>query len=657
MVLKRFCSWGKNSGRSHGKWHELRIDRDWLMDAGKSLADLQEEYIYNYTHIEPIAMVDELPEGEGFASDWVLQTARAALSIAINNIMVNTGANTRQEVKQEIRDVLREAAVQTIKEEGRAGRLKIYGNFARLLPRLLVWGFPSTEDEVERFLNSAPVKGLGEGFLKPFASNVLQRLDDVTTGVENASSLSDYRKQFKYLELPEIANTFLEDEVFAYMRVAGPNPLMIERMTEPSDRFPVTDEHFKGVMGASDSLATAMAEGRVYWLDYAILDGAINGTYGPRPEKQKYLYAPMAMFAVPAGDNPHRLLKPVAIKCGQSSDYPVITPATGEFAWRSAKTVVQVSDANFHEAVSHLGRTHLLTEPFVMATHRQLPTDHPLNKLLVPHFKGTLAINNAAQAKLIAPKGGVNGLLSGAIDQARVLAIAGLKIRGFNDDWLPVRLKARGVEDTDKLPVYPFRDDALLIWEAIHDWVKAYTDIYFATDEAVQADDKLQNWAREVVAFDGGRLYGFGDAEDGVIASVEYLVNAVTMIIFTASAQHAAVNFPQKGIMSFVPAMPTAGYYPAEKIGPETTEEDWFKLLPPMEQAQSGINLLTLLGSVYYNRLGDYEAGYFDVKATEHLEKFQLRLKEISGIIDRRNLDRPDYDYLKPEKIPQSINI
>ncbi|MEM9569191.1 MAG: lipoxygenase family protein, partial [Cyanobacteria bacterium P01_E01_bin.34] len=517
------------------------------MNARNDLNDLRQEYAYDYTHIEPIAMAKTLPKGEGFAPDWVVQTAREALIIAINNIMVNTGADTKEEVKDSIRKVLRDAATETLKEEGRAGRLQIYGNLTRLLPRFLIWGIPDSEDDVERFLNSAPIKGLGEDFLKPFASRVLQELDKVTEGAENADSLDDYREQFKYrqkLELPEIANTFLEDEIFAYMRVAGPNPLTIERMTAPSDRLPVSDEQFKAVMGESDSLATAIADGRVYWLDYAIMDGAINGTYGPRPEKQKYLYAPLAMFAVPAGDDPDRMLKPVAIKCGQSDEYPVITPSTGEFAWRSAKTVVQVADANFHEAVSHLARTHLLTEPFVLATHRQLPTGHPLHKLLVPHFKGTLAINNAAQERLIAPKGGVNGLLSASIDQARVLAVAGLQMRGFNDDWLRKRLEARGVDDTSKLPVYPYRDDALLIWDAIHDWVEAYITIYYATDEAVQADDKLQNWAQEVVAFDGGRLYGFGDAEDGEIASVTYLVDAVTMIIFTASAQHAAVNFP-----------------------------------------------------------------------------------------------------------------
>ena len=42
-------------------------------------------------------------------------------------------------------------------------------------------------------------------------------------------------------------------------------------------------------------------------------------------------------------------------------------------------------------AVSHLGRTHLFIEPFVIATERQLGENHPLRLLLRPHFEGTLA--------------------------------------------------------------------------------------------------------------------------------------------------------------------------------------------------------------------------------------------------------------------------
>ena len=121
-------------------------------------------------------------------------------------------------------------------------------------------------------------------------------------------------------------------------------------------------------MGADDSLADALETGRAYLIDYGILDGALGGTFGTQPEVQKYLYAPLALFAVPVEGG---LMRPVAIQTGQNPAlYPVTTPDAGE-AWLMAKTMVQIADANFHEGVSHFARTHLLIEPFVMATHRQ----------------------------------------------------------------------------------------------------------------------------------------------------------------------------------------------------------------------------------------------------------------------------------------------
>ncbi len=152
-------------------------------------------------------------------------------------------------------------------------------------------------------------------------------------------------------------------------------------------------------------------------------------------------------------------------------------------------------------------------------------------------------------------------------------------------------------------------------------------------------------------------MYDFGD-RGSKIATLAYLVDAVTMVIFTGSAQHAGVNFPQNGIMSFAPAMPTAGYETAKAVGAGTSKQDWLNLLPPLDQAQQQLNLLYLLGSVYFTKLGNYENGDFsDSKVAEPLQMFQKSLQDIEEIINRRNLERPAYDYLKPTNIPQSINI
>src|SRR5207237_10363668 len=76
-------------------------------------------------------------------------------------------------------------------------------------------------------------------------------------------------------------------------------------------------------------------------------------------------YAPLALFALPQGG---KSLAPVAIQCSPvpGDGNPIFTPQDG-YNWLIAKTTVQIADGNFHEAVSHLGRTHLFIEPFVLA--------------------------------------------------------------------------------------------------------------------------------------------------------------------------------------------------------------------------------------------------------------------------------------------------
>ena len=132
----------------------------------------------------------------------------------------------------------------------------------------------------------------------------------------------------------------------------------------------------------------------------------------------------------------------------------------------------------------------------------------------------------------------------------------------FNESMLPTFLALRGVDDAESFPDYPYRDDGLLIWHSIHQWVDDYLSLYYHSDQEVQEDRELQGWIEALVAVDGGRMIGVGQetVSGGVdIHSKAYLVDAVTLIIFTSSAQHAAVNFPQASDMSYAPNMPLAG--------------------------------------------------------------------------------------------------
>jgi arachidonate 15-lipoxygenase len=86
-------------------------------------------------------------------------------------------------------------------------------------------------------------------------------------------------------------------------------------------------------------------------------------------------------------------------------------------------------------------------------------------------------------------------------------------------------------------------------------------EIYYPTAADVIGDYELQAWVAELASKQGGSIQDIGDRQvDGTprIETAEYLAKLLTQVIFTASAQHAAVNFPQHTIMSYTPAMPLA---------------------------------------------------------------------------------------------------
>lgn len=605
-------------------------------------------YTYDYTRLTPLAMIGALPDVEAFSArpDWVHLVARSALEILINTIMIKV--KNREDSEEFVQQVLKDIQAVAQQLGGEAGR-DLNNAIAMELEKQ---GAPTTVSQL---------KALLEAVIEPLAPTLnLKTLYDIARIIQQlgsvsgpASSLEDYNQVFQFVSLPAVSQNFREDSEFAALRVAGPNPLTIERMKTPDERLPITDEQYQSVMGTEDSLNAALADERLYLADYSAFDGAENGSF---PAGQKFNYAPLALFAVPRGG---RSLVPVAIQCGPGpgTDNPIFLPRDGN-NWFMAKSIVQVADTNVHQAASHLGRTHLFIEPFVIATHNQLSRTHPLFLLLTPHFEGTLAINEGALS-LLASRGLVDMLLASSIDQSRVFAVKAAQSSqlNLNTSLLPQTLAQRGVDDASRLPDYPYRDDALLLWGAIGGWVEGYVSHYYASDQAVQGDAEVQSWVAELVAHDGGRLNNIGTANR--ISKRTELVDLITLICFTASAQHAAVNFSQAPLMSYVPAAPPAGYSPLSSLTQEGfSENDFLKFLPPLEIAQALLDILYLLSSVYYTRLGDYGNDYFtDPVIRTHLAEFQQELIKIEAEINERNKTRTPYEFLLPSKIPQSINI
>ncbi len=481
--------------------------------------------------------------------------------------------------------------------------------------------------------------------------DVARQSASARTGLDRdrPQSLDDYAALFRTIEPPGIIETFQDDRVFALQRVAGPNPLVIRQVAGLDDRFPVTEAMYRSVL-RHDRLDAAAKEGRLYLADYGQLNGVERGFYRGAP---KFLSAPLALFAV---DRRTGELVPIAIQCEQEPgpDNPILTKDDGH-AWSMAKTLVQIADANLHEAVSHLGRTHLFIEPFVIATERQLAENHPLRLLLRPHFEGTLAINELAHRQLLAPGGFVDELLAGTLEASLRLAVEGIRTYAFDEAMLPKALRSRGVDDPGALPSYPYRDDALLYWNAIRAWVRDYLGIYYRSDADVRDDFELAGWYRELVAADGGRVTGFGRGDS--IGGLDEVIDAATLLVFTSSVQHAALNFPQFDLMTYVPNMPLAGFAPAP-ASRDADEQDFLDLLPPIPSARLQLVILYLLGTVHHTTLGMYrEEELCDPRLRRPLAKFRHELDRIGRIIEQRNRVRPPYPFLERQGIPQSINI
>ncbi|HUR55518.1 MAG TPA: lipoxygenase family protein [Gemmataceae bacterium] len=554
------------------------------------------EYVFNHQYVSPLALVTDVPGRDRFPIDFT--------TLVLGKIMTN---------------VANEADADSA-----------------LRRKLRAMDTPVTN---VMLAGSTAVRAVGKA---------VGALIGVAAESGRLQTIDDYNALFHVIGLPPIAQDFHLDSTFAELRLAGPNPVLIHRIDEPDARFPVTDTHFRVAL-PNDTLAAAGAEGRLFLVDYQKLDGVELGVApGGQP---KYLYAPLALFAV---SKETRRLVPVAVQCRQvpGPDNPIFTPDDG-YNWRIAKTIVEIADGNYHEAITHLGRTHLTVEPFAVAAHRQFAPNHPLNVLLQPHFAGTLAVNHLARLKLISPGGVIDKLMSGTISATLGLAAWGVQGHAFMDLLPPASFRKRGVDDTSILPSYSYRDDALLHWGAIREWVAAYLRCFYRSDEEVAADAEAAAWITEVSSATGGRLNGVTPSR-----TLAELVDVAALVIFTASAQHAAVNFPQFDIMSYAPAMPLAGYAPAPTTKTGATEADYMAHLPPRDQAALQMNTGYMLGAVHYSRLGDYAPGHFGEPRIEAMAaRFAAKLDDIERTIAERNEHRRPYPFMLPSGVPQSINI
>lgn len=483
--------------------------------------------------------------------------------------------------------------------------------------------------------------------------------------------LEEYEDFFTVLRKPDIIKNHQTDRTFAEQRLSGANPLVIEHFTEIpvginislQDLNESTQSLFS--LQATD-LQSEIEQGSIYIANYTESLSFVRG--GNYENKRKYLPKPIAFFWWQKnGSSNQGELVPIAIVIALASSakkWEIFTPRNAELDWFFAKTCVQIADANHHEMNSHLGRTHLLIEPFAVSTARQLAENHPLGLLLRQHFRFMLTNNFLARARLINEGGFVDRVLAGTLSESLQIATNACTSWSIKDFAFPTEIKNRGMDVKDnqgnqKLPHYPYRDDGLLVWQAIKDFVASYLQVFYPEVENIQNDLELQKWAEELASADGGKVPDMPEK----ISNIGELIEIVTTIIFICGPQHSAVNFSQYEYIAFALNMPFAAY---EKItGAKKqvkTEQDLLKFLPPQKQTGDQLEMMYILSDYRYDRLGYYDEKFENiVKGTDIeaiLAKFKQDLGKVEEEIDKNNDKRiVAYPFLKPSLVLNSISI
>jgi hypothetical protein len=121
---------------------------------------------------------------------------------------------------------------------------------------------------------------------------------------------------------------------------------------------------------------------------------------------------------------------------------------------------------------------------------------HPIHKLLRSYSQGCLAYTTMARESLVG-EGGVLQHTFSISEQLQPLLRDAYQRWRFEDFAFPFSLAMRGFDGRETFPDYPHREDGLLVWSAIVDFVKDYINLYYPSERSVREDKELQAWYQE----------------------------------------------------------------------------------------------------------------------------------------------------------------
>jgi arachidonate 5-lipoxygenase len=525
-------------------------------------------------------------------------------------------------------------------------------------------GFPGALDisKARPLPHDEKYRGLTEGSYELTFAKTLAAIELAAPLVTKAwDALVDVADLFHRIEIPPVARRWQDDFEFARQAVQGVSPLHITLATALPAGFPLADDAVRGLLSPGTSLAQALASKRVFALDFEILDGIPMFHHVDKHGVEERRWAPPARCLLYLDDA--RRLRPLAIQLGRDPERdPVFTPNDTPNDWLAAKMFVRCSEGNVHQMVSHALRTHFVMEPFVMATMRNLSDPHPVYKLLRRHFRYTLAINDGARVTLLAEGGVFDDFIStGGPDKGHVA----LGKKGFVGwklaDNQPRRdLEHRGVLDPAVLPYYPYRDDALALWDAIDAYVGDVLGHFYASDADLVNDTEMAAFWADLTT----RGLAADKLPCATLTRVADLREILATVVFTVSVQHCAVNYLQYEHYAFVPNAPLAMRRAPPRERGKIEQADIAAMLPSKSQTLKQVAIGRALASFgddeeFLLQDAGWREDYFaEPELAAIRERFQGALRAALDAAKARNAAAEvPYTLLQPDRIPCGITI
>lgn len=476
-----------------------------------------------------------------------------------------------------------------------------------------------------------------------------------------------------------VIETWRDDEEQAGQMVRGINPMKLCRVSDAAAELPPV---FHGLEDpAGRGITELAATGALFYADYAeLMVGDLDeetGAYYHQAESAvidstigsvKYWYAPrVVVYKTLAGKL--SFLGFTLTRRGEAAgdDELYRATTTPPVRYTLAKIHLTCADNQVHQFVSHLGMTHLLAEPFIIAAHNVLPSSHIVSALLAPHFTDTIGINFLARQTLVSTVAPLtDATFSVGTGHALSIFAAAYKDWDFLGDNFVGGLAKRGFTAdaaADGLDNFYYRDDGFRVWNALTRYVSTVLTGHYGVgvvgDEAVARDQVLVDWCAEMRDPVAAGVTSFPAAFQTVAALTEALVT----IIFNCSAQHAAVNFPQAEYVAYVPNRPDSVRCAMPPPSADGSDDDVALIRATLPDVAVSV-FQTLFAHLLTTPSETPASTYAALKEENPTAwgAFVADLDQLQRDIDRRNAElvaagRAPYPYLAPKNMPLSIDI